>query len=421
MPKQKKRNNKRYFKTTHHSGNSAVTSGKSRMTLSQIILFLFIFLLPTQLGKHFFFPFSYLSGVRVDYLAPTLYLTDLLVAALVLFNIKHLVSFFKQNKILVFVLLLLGAHTLFAISWEVALYRYVKILEIILVFALFKNKVFDFKPIASGFFWGTLFQTILVILQFVNKHALQGFFYFFGERDVALSMPGIAKAAIGGIEFLRPYGTFSHPNSMAGFYLLLYTFFLTNKKPQANPFVKNSVLFLSSFLILFSFSKVAVLAYILINIVYLLKKADFSCIPCLISRLALFAFFALFIFSSKTDPLSLKKRIDLFSVAWQTFLAHPFSGVGLGNSLIAQSKSALPYLIVSPQPVHNIFLLFLAETGIIAGALTLFFLIKYAVARLKNFSFFLCLLAVFVSGMFDHYWFTLQQNTLLLGVVFGLL
>src|SRR3972149_3010131 len=51
-------------------------------SINKILFFFLILLLPTQLGKHFFIPLSYLSGVRVDYLAPTVYLTDLIVVPL---------------------------------------------------------------------------------------------------------------------------------------------------------------------------------------------------------------------------------------------------------------------------------------------------------------------------------------------------
>src|SRR5579872_1357131 len=56
----------------------------------KIIFYLFIFLLPTQFGKHFWLDFSYVLGQRVDYLSPTLYTTDILVTAL------FLISLFKN-------------------------------------------------------------------------------------------------------------------------------------------------------------------------------------------------------------------------------------------------------------------------------------------------------------------------------------
>ena len=58
--------------------------------LQNSILFLFILLLPTQFGKHFFFDFSYIGAIRVDYLALKLYTTDILALILILIHNKLL-------------------------------------------------------------------------------------------------------------------------------------------------------------------------------------------------------------------------------------------------------------------------------------------------------------------------------------------
>jgi len=52
------------------------------MQFSVLFFYLLILFLPTQLGRHFFFDFSFVSGIRIDYLAPTIYLTDILVLLL---------------------------------------------------------------------------------------------------------------------------------------------------------------------------------------------------------------------------------------------------------------------------------------------------------------------------------------------------
>jgi len=82
------------------------------------ILFL-IFFLPTQLGTFFFIPESYISGIRIDYLAPTVYFTDLIiVSAIIIFLIsiirsnKHIVLTKKcvelfKNKVTIFIFILI--------------------------------------------------------------------------------------------------------------------------------------------------------------------------------------------------------------------------------------------------------------------------------------------------------------------------
>jgi hypothetical protein len=56
------------------------------MKLHQKIFWLLIFLLPVQLGRHFWPDFSFVLGLKIDYLAPTVYLTDLLVLLILVFN-----------------------------------------------------------------------------------------------------------------------------------------------------------------------------------------------------------------------------------------------------------------------------------------------------------------------------------------------
>ena len=64
--------------------------------IPNLLFYLLILFLPTQFGKHFFPAFSFVSGVRVDYLSPTLYLTDILVLFLFIFWI------FSKGKFSIF-------------------------------------------------------------------------------------------------------------------------------------------------------------------------------------------------------------------------------------------------------------------------------------------------------------------------------
>ena len=199
--------------------------------LNKILFFLFIFFLPTQFGKHFFLPFSYISGVRVDYLAPTIYLLDIIIFLLALINIKTVLKFFKKNTFFIFFLLSI-INIFFARSFPLALYGFAKIIEFFIVFSLGQKMltILKDKIILIGLLVMTLFQFLLVFLQIFLHRSVNGFFYYFGERFINLSTPGIAKISLFGQELLRPYGTFSHPNSLAGFFLLLYFYVLIEKK-----------------------------------------------------------------------------------------------------------------------------------------------------------------------------------------------
>ena len=384
-----------------------------------IIYFLFCFLLPTQLGKHFFFDFSYLGGVRIDYLAPTLYLTDIIAFLLILFNYKTILSFFKK-KLFLWLFVFFCINVIFAWSKPLFFYRFIKLFEVFALFIIFKKQFPKYKKaIIGGLAFSVFFQTVLVVVQFISRHSLQGIWYFFGERYFTLSTPSIAKAALQGNEILRAYGTFSHPNSLAGFFLLIYLFFLTNKN-IANALLKYSALALCSLIIFLSFSKNAMLIFLFLNTWYFLKEKK-SCRVCTLAKIFSPLFLAIIFLSAQTDPLSLQKRITLILQSITIISQHIFTGVGLGNYLLAQYAFPIKYSYFFLQPVHNIYLLFAAETGIFISAIVFVRIFLVLKKYRRNMGVLLILLAVLLTGLSDHYWLTLQQNTLLLGVLFGII
>ncbi|NTU46880.1 O-antigen ligase family protein [Candidatus Roizmanbacteria bacterium] len=383
--------------------------------ISFLLLLLF---LPTQLGKHFFLPFSFISGVRVDYLAPAIYLTDIFALATIIFNIKLLKSLITPKTILIFALF--AIPTLFAFSPLLAGYKLLKIAEIILVFWIaYKSKLAP-HFVLGAIFAGSVFEAVLACLQFVYKGSLQGIFYWFGERYLTLSTPDIAKASFNSIEILRPYATFSHPNSMAGFYLLIYIFILIYKPFLKFPILRAATLFFCSVLIVLSCSKTAILCYIFFTIIYVIKTKLYEhCTFCFISRILTISILGGIFLFAQGDPTSLAKRLYLIQNAGTLIVSHPFFGVGPGNYLVAQSVFSMPYLFFFSQPVHNIYLLYFAEMGVLVGGIALFLIFKNNRARLKSFELAMILGVIGVTGMVDHYWLTLQQNMLLAPIVFG--
>lgn len=417
--KKKLKNNLRYFRNTR---NNAKEHETREITLKNIAMFFFVLFLPTQLGRHFFLDFSYVSGVKVDYLSFVLYFTDLLVLALAILYRDRIINSIRKNlKRIVVLLFFLISHILISQYPILSFYHVLKILELYFIFIFFKNFK-NARLVLISFLLGGLFQLILALVQLYQKSSLQGIFYFFGERYLSLSQPGVAKASIGGVELLRPYGTFSHPNSLAGFYLLLYFYFLNNKNLNRHIFFKNLSLAVFTLLIFISFSKAATIAYLILNVFYVMRYLKVSCRVCLLAKIVSIFIVAAIFLQAQTDPLSLEKRISLLvngvSILKDNFLL----GTGLGHYLIYQAKIPIKYPYFFLQPVHNIFVLFLAETGIVLGGIIFYFLVRFIRKALKkriNVSLMFCLLVVLFTGLFDHYWLTLQQNWLLLGVVFG--
>lgn len=385
-----------------------------------ILFFLLLLLLPTQLGKHFFLSFSYLSGVRVDYLAPTAYLSDMIVFFLMLFNFKTVLIFFKNKKILLGLSLLL-INLLFSLLPAISLYWFIKIIEFLVVFSLTKKMFITLKEktILVALLLSGIFELFLALSQFIYKHSIQGVFYYFGERLMTLSTPDVAKASFNGIEFLRSYGTFSHPNSLGGFFLVLYFFVLTYKKFNRYLTLKYLFLLIASFLVFISFSKIAIVTYAVLSIVYFLQTKKLKCRICTISRVLVLVIVAIIFSLTKNDPLTISKRIELMKNSLTIIFHYPLMGVGMGGYLIEQAKYPSKFYLFFNQPVHNIFLLFFAELGLFLGGLivALSFL---TIKKLIRFGPYL-ISAITITGLFDHYWLTLEQNFLLMGLVMGVI
>lgn len=390
--------------------------------ISLFLIAFFVFFLPTQLGKHFFLFFSYINGTRVDYLSIIFYLIDIFIFAFFILNFKKIFSFLKNKKIIFFLALIL-INIFFAKNKIIAFFQLLKILKLLIIFFIGQNvfKILNEKIFLIIIFFSGLFQLILCLFQLTFKHSLQGFFYFFGERLFNLSTPGIAKASINGIEFLRPYGTFSHPNSLAGFFLLLYFFVLTYKNFNQYLILKNLNLFVFLALVFISFSKTVILSFLILNFFYIFIsffKNKNNCYFCIFSKIIVFLTVSFIFLQAQTDPLTISKRIDLIKNSWQIILKNPIFGVGVGNYLIAQSNFASKYFLFFNQPVHNIFLLFFAEFGIILGGLMMILLFPFIKNLIKKNIF--LFLVVFLTGFFDHYWITLEQNRNLVFFVYGI-
>lgn len=399
-------------------------------TLILILYALFIFLLPTQLAKHFWPDFAIVHSIRIDYLAPKLYLTDILAILIIFLNANNIWHHVKKYRyILIAIIPFFIAHIVFSLSPLITILKLLKILEIVGIGISIYHLFFHASPdgrsqlktiFFTAFLGGALFQLYLVLLQLFFHSSVGGIFYYFGERAIKITSGNIATASWQGVEFLRPYGTFSHPNSLGGFYLLIYFFVFYDTHLKKQIFLKNALLLVSSFLILCSFSKAAIGTYILLNIISLiLMIRNIPCIFCVGAKIMVFFTIGIVFMMAQGDMETISKRVWLAFCAVDIIRHHPVLGTGLGTYLLAQRNFPVPYPYHFLQPVHNIILLTLAEIGIPAllGALYGLFLMikKYGL----HYQFLFCVLALFITGMVDHYWLTLQQNLLLMGVAFG--
>jgi O-antigen ligase len=395
--------------------------------IQQALLFAVVFLLPTQFGKHFFLPFSFVHGVRIDYLAPTVYAIDIALLFLALFYGEPIKKHLSQHlRVLTLFLLAFATNIIFSPVPQMALYTIARLFEVYIIYVVIADERKKNLPlIISALLSGALLQASLTTWQFINKGSIQGLFYYFGERFFSISTPGIATASLNGTEILRPYGTFSHPNSLGGFYLLIYALalgFLANTKLSSPTRIMTIVLAgISSFLVFFSFSKAAIGAFFLITIVHAILQFAYHrrnnkkiCFPCVLSRILIPLILGFLFFQAKGDTYSIDKRLTLIEQTLILFQQAPLFGVGFGNNLYLQAQFPSKYPEFFLQPVHNIFLLLLLQGGLVIFALCSWIALQQSSTKRA-----LLCIAILMTGLVDHYWLTLVQNMLLLGMVFG--
>lgn len=411
---------------------------------SLIFFYLLVLFLPTQFGKHFFPEFSFVYGLRIDYLSPTVYLTDIFIFLIFVFSAKKIFKtiFSKyRKKVLYFVLFLIflfiGAYV--AKNSLSGYYSILKLLEYVYlaVFVYLNSKKIDKTKLVACLSVGILFESILAIAQYFNQGSLQNIFYFLGERKFNSQTPGIANASINGKLILRPYGTFSHPNVLAG-YLCLSSVFLLSLKTKINKYLLSAVLSFATFGIFISFSRTVVVVWILFAIIFFVfsmfekykkDKLNRSNNKLFWITLIFIVLAILFIFnldlisrfsSLKLSDESLVQRGRLINQSVEMIQNNPVFGVGVNNFLNNLKPDFNTPLLI--QPVHNVFLLIFSQTGIVG--ITIFVFLLFSTFKntfsSKNFNFYkvVIIILIILIGTFDHYLFTSQQGQIFLSILF---
>ena len=125
------------------------------------------------------------------------------------------------------------------------------------------------------------------------------------------------------------------------------------------------------------------------------------------------------------EQRSITERGIYIAEAFSVIRSVPILGVGAGNYTTSVCKEHIPGW--QCQPVHNIFLLFFAELGIV-GICFFFAILFYAkknMAMYKNISsekkelFVLVSLVLSILGLVDHYLYTSFSGVMLISILYG--
>lgn len=421
--------------------------------MHRILFTLLLVLMPTQLGYHFWPEWALVLGRRVDYLSPTLYVTDILIFLMIVFwyvesrvGFKGFVSSIKQKKkkryqgvlplilntkyVILFILLIV-VNILSASSKPVAISKWLKVAELFLLgWYIVKTKP-RIESLALPLAVGVLFSSTLAIIQFLLQRSVGGLMWWFGERTFMVDTPGIARIALK----MRPYATFPHPNVLGGFLAVVLPLFLVQLHNKRSFFlIITIVLGLTALFLTFSRSAWVVgMAGMCITYFVLRRKRRKIFIPLLLNALfvILFTVFVLKGIDFKGESVVVRQQLN--GAALSLWRRSPIVGIGLGNFLTELPKVLPSRTIYFLQPVHNIYLLFLAETGVVGLSFFGWLLwnalrglirdTRYRKRNQKNSLFVACrlsLVALLLLGFIDHYPVTLQQGQLLMTILIGL-
>lgn len=413
--------------------------------LSKNIFLILIFLIPVNLGKHFEIFSSYVGGVIIDYLVPTIFLQDILVFSIILLwlfsgGLKRLFSqkieIFGKREVQISVLFLfsLFISTFVSARYTPSFYVWLRML---LYFCFFMYMLLEIS--VEDYYFKILdivsvsvfLLSVLAIMQFMKQGSVFNNYLILGEQPYSAGVFGIAKENIFGRSIVPVYGLFRHPNAFGGYLAVTLTWLFS--------FIKKRKFYLITFVlglvsIIFTFSYISwfvVITGVIFHIVFSKNPTKIR----KYKKSAVFIVLLIFLFSLLMPFLkkfnidvgnnrSIIRRVDFTSASYRMIKDNFWFGVGLNNfTVFVDSYNYDSRDIRFSQPVHNIFLLVFSESGIFGFILFLSF-IWFSLKRLVNSSYFhiflISVLQVILLGSFDHYLFTMHQTLLLFWVTFGL-
>jgi len=430
--------------------------------LARVLFLTFLFSLPFQTHKVLFqfkTPFS-------EYEAVLLWMSDiLLLAAFVVWFFsrksskkEHGSLWLGLGKTTTFLAVLFfvgAAASLFSTAnIQLSLWQLAKLGEMILLFVLSRalTPKIPFVFLGGVLIAGGMLQSVIAAAQFFFQHSLG--LSLLGESVLDPFLPGVAKVEGGTTKLIRAYGTFPHPNVLAAFLvtalLALWTFFLAHKnlhflwiRTKALRAVAFGCIGITLLFALFpTFSRasmLAVLVMVFFGSFFLFWRKVFRArlITSLFVVLLIGGMLALYFSPFFTQRLfiglqdqAIHERLLLQGAAEKMLSINPLFGVGIGQ-FVPTMRTLFPGLAAwQYQPTHNLFLLMLAEIGVIGFLFFLLFLSSLffpALGRLRRqwspplFFGTTLFLTFMILAFFDHYFWTLQQGRLLLWFALGYL
>ncbi|MBT7552866.1 O-antigen ligase family protein [bacterium] len=417
----------------------------------KFFLALTIFLLPWQ-TRWIFFDQQLFSNTW-EYGRLSLYANMLtLLLALIFYlaqknkiKIKNIFDKFS-SKLLALTLIYFWLINLWQPMPEVTFYYVVLLASTILFIYLLKQV--SKKFVITSFFASGIIQGLLAIWQILQQQVIANKWLGLAEHLPATLGTSVVEHGLDRI--LRAYGSLPHPNILGGFLVLAalaglwwwqHIYSQAAKDNWAGKNFKKHIaqlLFvlvgqlIIIFALLLTFSRSAVLSLLLtliIIFVWSLYKKKYLITQILVKILIVFALIFLMLHilfpgawisrfqsdqrlevKSTTERLASTQQIDWHNPKELIF------GQGFGLNTYRNLESSQPAYEV--QPIHNVFLLSLAEVGIIGFILLINLIYLYWPRHLAK-DWFWWASAFLIIGLFDHYFWTTWAGWMMVAIIWS--
>jgi O-antigen ligase len=403
------------------------------------LLYFFVFLLPWQ--TRLILDEQIIGGFVWEYGQLSIYTFDiifLLMAIIFIFTQKKNFefSFFKKNIYPILFFLFLLVSLIWSTDSLLTGYFLLRFLQVFVLIGIFKKINFSRLKAFGCFCFSLFLSSILGLWQFFVGHSLSCKWLGLASREAGRLGDSVVWN-LHGDRFLRAYGSFPHPNILAGFLavtlLVLFYLFVSKRIPKKQKIIWLFfvVVFLTT--LIFTFSRAGYLALFLgLGFIYLLgfyqnKKKQNSLqkinlkilnkITLVIVTLYLVIFnFYPSLFMSRFGFLendfsgshSETARVDHLGDASRMIKNNFWGGIGLGAYTKHLQTTYPEREVWHNQPAHNVYLLSLAELGIFGFMflwLGIFYFFKKKWADFHQAQKIIIFVILFLC-LFDHFWWT---------------
>jgi len=415
----------------------------------EYLLYFLVFSLPLQ--TRYIVSAWTKDGFSLEFSAMSFYFSDLLIIILVLLTLSvyfKTISLQIKNRLWYF----LGAFEIFIITSIIVSYNYKLSLFHYFWFVIFALLIWVLITVKYNklnlllwFLAGSLFQGFLGIFQFISQTSFSNKYLGMASHGAFNLGQAVIETASG--RWLRAYGSLDHPNIFGALMAIsllvsLYLLLAQNKKIINYKKLRFSLYFwissLVSFMALFlSFSRLAIgagfIGTLIIVLYYLFYKKNYRQVIKVSLTLVLLSvilisiysqlFFSRLDTSNRLEAKSINERQEQIVEAKTIIKDNLYFGVGVGNYSLVLKDYYPDKDIYELQPVHNSFLLLMAEIGIFGFmAFLVFFIYLFVIAYSRKQVLYISLwLVLLIIMLAEHWLISLHFGWLLMALISGLI